>query len=123
MKQTKYTITEACKKAGMSRSKFYKDYINKGIISKSKEGRKVFIDASEFNRVFPEVSKKENIKLQNVEIEHIKDKHTIQLLEQENKLIKEQLEELKKDKEYYRLLTLTDVKKENKSWFEKFFSN
>ena len=48
------SITQAAKLAGISRSNLYKSYIDKGLITVSKDDRnKPCIDTSELLRVFP----------------------------------------------------------------------
>lgn len=50
----KLSITQAAKLGGVSRSNLYKSYIDKGIISISKdEKNRPYIDTSELLRVFP----------------------------------------------------------------------
>lgn len=51
---SKVSISEAARLAGISRTNLYKTYINTGKISVSRESDKVYIDASELIRVFPE---------------------------------------------------------------------
>lgn len=50
----KISISEAARLAGISRTNLYKTYINTGKISVSRENDKVYIDASELIRVFPD---------------------------------------------------------------------
>lgn len=126
MEQTRYSITEASKKVGIGRTKFYKDYINKGIVSKTRDGKKVYIDASELKRVFPEVFQKDEMIVHDVKVEHIRKDYQIEYLEKENELLKKQLEEVKQDKEHYRQLALENMgksdKQENKkTWFDRIF--
>lgn len=56
----KVTITEAIKMAGVSRSHFYKKYINNNEISVEIKDDKKFIDISELIRVFGSTLKVEN---------------------------------------------------------------
>lgn len=51
---SKVSISEAARLAGISRTNLYKTYINTGKISVSREKDKVYIDASELIRVFPD---------------------------------------------------------------------
>lgn len=51
---SKVSISEAARLAGISRTNLYKTYINTGKISVSRENDKVYIDASELIRVFPD---------------------------------------------------------------------
>lgn len=51
---SKVSISEAARLAGISRTNLYKTYINTGKISVSRENDKVYIDASELVRVFPD---------------------------------------------------------------------
>ena len=97
MKNTsRLTITEAIALSGISRSQFYSKYINKGLISKSKDNQgKMCIDKSELLRVFPDIKTVEEStdccsKMNIFEQECI-------LLKQENTYLKEQVE-------HYRLL-------------------
>ncbi len=52
---SKVTISEAARLAGISRTQLYRDFINKGKISVTKENEKVSIDISELIRVFPNI--------------------------------------------------------------------
>jgi hypothetical protein len=55
--KTKLSITKAAKLANISRTTFYKHYLDKGTISKSKDSRgKIFIELSELLRVFPDIN-------------------------------------------------------------------
>ena len=90
---TKITITEASRLAGISRTSFYKTYINKGIISVIKDDKNVFVDVSELLRVFPDV----NLGLQeglhkNTQVDTSAVNH-VNLLERENQLLKNQLKQ------------------------------
>jgi predicted DNA-binding transcriptional regulator AlpA len=49
---TKISISEAIRVSGISRSHFYKTYINTGILSTEKDDNKKLIDMSELVRVF-----------------------------------------------------------------------
>jgi len=57
---TRITVTEAAKIAGISRTTMYKNYLNNGVISKSREDGKVYIDLSELARVFPGVKQNDD---------------------------------------------------------------
>ena len=79
---TKVSISEAIKMAGVSRSHFYKEYVNKGVLSFSHKGKQKLIDVSELVRVFG------NIHVENNEQEHLRtsentDKNMISLLEKQ----------------------------------------
>jgi hypothetical protein len=63
---SKVSISEAIRMAGISRSHFYKKYINTGIISVSIEDDKKLIDVSELIRMFG------NIHIENNNTEQIK---------------------------------------------------
>ncbi len=63
---SRVSISEAIRMAGISRSHFYKKYINTGIISVSVEDDKKLIDVSELIRIFG------NIHLENNNTEQIK---------------------------------------------------
>jgi uncharacterized membrane protein YfhO len=52
---TRVTVTEAAQIAGISRTTMYKSYLNNGVLSKSREDGKVYIERSELARVFPSV--------------------------------------------------------------------
>ena len=51
----KVSISKAARMAGVSRTTFYKNYLDKGVISKSKDSQnRAYIELSELLRVFPE---------------------------------------------------------------------
>jgi len=50
------SVTKAARLAGVSRSAFYSNYLQKGVISRSKDARgRVYIELSELLRVFPDL--------------------------------------------------------------------
>lgn len=56
LRMARVSITEAARLAGVSRNSFYKSYLQKGVISVSKDSSgKKFIDTSEVLRVFGEL--------------------------------------------------------------------
>lgn len=80
---SKVSISEAIRMAGISRSHFYKKYVNKGLISISIEDDKKLIDVSELIRVFGNIQLDNNIKTgEDIGNTTTKDK-VISLLEQQ----------------------------------------
>ena len=92
MKNTsRLTITEAIALSGISRSQFYSKYINKGLISKSKDNQgKMCIDKSELLRVFPDIKTVEESTDSYSKVNVLKQQCV--LLELENRYLKEQIE-------------------------------
>lgn len=60
MDKTKVSISEAIKMSGVSRSHFYKSYVDKGKISIELIDDKKFIDVSELIRVFGNIQLEDN---------------------------------------------------------------
>ena len=80
---SKVSISEAIRMAGISRSHFYKKYVNTGLISISIEDEKKLIDVSELIRVFGNIQLDNNIKTgEDTSNTTAKDK-VISLLEQQ----------------------------------------
>ena len=103
----KVSISEAARLAGIARSNLYTTYIKKGRISVSKDDQgKKFIDTSELVRVFPDINLGQQDSLYDLEIGH---DETLDLdnaeqlvrnaeLEAENRLLREQLEDMKEQR-------------------------
>lgn len=83
----KVSISEAIRMAGVSRSHFYKKYINKGLISVQVEDDKKLIEISELIRVFGNIQVENSTKEQIRTVEDIKNipdsTKIIELLEQQ----------------------------------------
>ena len=92
---TKVTISEAIRLAGVSRSHFYKKYINEGVISISSDGDKKLIDISELIRVFPNIQVENKYQEQNQTSVDTKKDKVIHILEEQLKEAKEREEWLK----------------------------
>ncbi|MEN9488899.1 MAG: hypothetical protein RL494_1164 [Bacteroidota bacterium] len=102
----KISISEAARLAEISRTNLYKTYINTGKISVIRENDKVYIDASELIRVFPncklsnsnkeqELSNKDNSKIHdNSELVELLKAQLAEAQERENWL-KQQIDELR----------------------------
>ena len=103
----KVSISEAARLADIARSNLYTTYIKKGRISVSKDDQgKKFIDTSELVRVFPDINLGQQDSLYDLEIGH---DETLDLdnaeqlvrnaeLEAENRLLREQLEDMKEQR-------------------------
>jgi hypothetical protein len=101
---TKVTISEAIRMAGVSRSHFYKKYINTGVISVLIEDDKKLIDVSELIRVFGNIQIENNNNehhrtIENTENTSTKDK-IIELLEQQLRESKQREVEAKEREEW-----------------------
>ncbi len=83
----KVSISEAIRMAGVSRSHFYKKYINKGLISVQVEDDKKLIEISKLIRVFGNIQVENSTKEQIRTVEDIKNipdsTKIIELLEQQ----------------------------------------
>lgn len=92
--KTRLSITEAIELSGISRSQFYSKYINKGRLSKLRDdNNKVYIDAAELFRVFPDIKIVEDNTDCCSKINILEQKAI--LFEQENTYLKEQIEHYK----------------------------
>ena len=102
------SITKAARLAGISRSAFYGNYLEKGVISRSKDARgRVYIELSELLRVFPDI--KSEI------AEDTKDNNDNSSSVQETQGLTDELN--KKDREIQRLSELLEDRQEE--WRER----
>lgn len=95
----KVSISKAAKLAGVSRTALYKSYINKGLISTSRdESGKKCIDTSEILRVFNELKNdSKGLQVDTLENTDTKEKVSTETAKDfEIKLLQSQLEEFKK---------------------------
>ena len=107
----KVSISEAARLAGVARSNFYTTYIKKGRISVSRDaqGRK-FIDTTELIRVFPDINIEHQDSTANDRVGQdvaVSLGHTEQIirnteLEIENKMLREQLKDIKDQRDFDR---------------------
>lgn len=120
-KQAKITITEASKLAGISRTAFYKSYINKGVISVIRENKSTYIDISELLRVFPDiqldVNKNTEVNMLDVTLERENQllRNQLKLAEDREIWLQSQIDELRKQQSL--LLEDKSTKKNRKKWF------
>lgn len=118
----KHSISEAIRLSGVGRTQFYSKYVKQGLISVSVENKKKYIDTSELIRVFGEIGETEQ--------PNIREQTTPNTTEQESELVKhlrEQVAELKADKEYFKeqnrtLLLRLDAPKKQPNWFSRWWN-
>lgn len=79
----KVSISEAIRLTRISRSHFYKKYINEGLISISTDGDRKLIDISELIRVFPNIQLENTNSEQNKTIVNNDKDRIIELLEKQ----------------------------------------
>ena len=94
----KLTISEAARMAQISRQHLYRKFINPGKISVSKEDDKVFIEASELLRVFPNAK---YVTSENNQNPHVVQQN-ITVTDEIVTLLKTQLAEAKEREEWYK---------------------
>lgn len=95
----KLSISEAARIAGISRTNLYKTYINTGKISVVRDNDKVYIDASELLRVFPDCKLNDTQKIQELPAE---DSSKTQDNSELVALLRAQLAEAKEREEWFK---------------------
>lgn len=93
----KVTASEAAKLAAISRQHLYREYINTGKISVTKENNKTLIDISELIRVFPNLKINDNVTPLDTNHDKI-----VTMLEKQLAEAKEREIDYKKQEEWYK---------------------
>jgi len=100
MDKHRVSIPEAAKLVGISRTTMYDKYISTGVITRKKDGNRVFIDLAELYRVFPRAKVQES-KSDDDSDRFVRLDSKIIELEKRLKEASQQLEQANKREEFY----------------------